>query len=75
MAYFGPETMFLLSLEPEQRDYLTDAVNEALKLRAEGLNDDEISGRLAHAILAIEGWTETPRIVRKIVLGAYAEAS
>ena len=36
MAYFGPETMFLLSLEPEQRDYLTDAVNEALKLRAEG---------------------------------------
>ena len=75
MAYFGPETMFLLSLEPEQRDYLTDAVNEALKLRAEGLNDYEISGRLAHAILAIEGWTETTPIVRKIVLGTYAEAS
>ena len=69
MGYFGPEAMFLLSLEPHQRDYLTDAVEEALRMRAEGLSDDEIAGRLAHAIRAVEGWTKTPRIVRQIVLG------
>lgn len=63
--------MFLLSLKPEQRDYLTDAIEEALRLRHEGLSDDEISAQLAHAILAIEGWTTTPRIVRRIVLGTY----
>jgi hypothetical protein len=68
-GYFGPEAMFLLALEPNQRDYLTDAVEEALRMRAEGLTDDEIAGRLAHAILAIEGWTNTPRIVRQIILG------
>lgn len=68
-GYFGPEAMFMLSLEPDQRDYLTDAVEEALRMRAEGLTDDEISGRLAHAILTVEGWTKTPRIVRQIILG------
>lgn len=73
MGYFGPEAMFVLSLEERQRDFLTDTVEEALKLRAEGLDDDEIQARLAHAILAIEGWTNTPRIVRQIVLGTYAE--
>jgi hypothetical protein len=68
-GYFGPEAMFMLSLEPDQRDYFTDAMEEALKMRAEGLTDDEISGRLAHAILTVEGWTKTPRIVRQILLG------
>jgi len=72
MGYFGPEVMFVLSLDGRQRDFLTDTVEEALKLRAEGLDDDEIQARLAHAILAIEVWTNTPRIVRQIVLGTYA---
>ena len=67
--YFGPEAMFMLSLEPNQREYFTDAVEEAIRMRAEGLSDDEISTRLAHAILAVEGWTKTPRIVRQIILG------
>jgi len=73
MECFGPEAMFVLSLDERQRDFLTDTVEEALKLRAEGLDDDEIQGHLAHAIIAIEGWTNTPRIVRRVVLGAYAD--
>lgn len=63
--------MFLLSLKPEQRDYMTDTIEEAVKLRSEGMSDDEISGRLAFAIRTVEGWTPTPRIVRQLVLGRY----
>lgn len=70
-GYVGPETMFLLSLKPEQRDYMTDTIEEAVKLRSEGLSDDEISGRLAFAIRTVEGWTSTPRIVRQMILGTY----
>ncbi|MBM4056829.1 MAG: hypothetical protein FJ275_01160 [Planctomycetes bacterium] len=69
MGYFGPEAMFVLSLDERQRDFLTDTIEEALKLRMEGLDDDEIQARLAHAILAIERWTKTPRIIRRIILG------
>ena len=67
--YFGPEAMFMLSLESHQREYFIDAVEEAARMRAEGLPDDEISACLAHAILTVEGWTKTPRIVRQIILG------
>lgn len=66
--------MFMLSLTPNQREYVTDAVEEALKMKSEGLSEQEISDRLAFAILAIEKWTNTPRIVRRIVLGTYAAA-
>ncbi len=66
--------MFMLSLTPNQREYVTDAVEEALKMKSEGLSEQEISDRLAFAILAIEKWTKTPRIVRRIVLGTYAAA-
>jgi len=69
MGYLGPEVMFVLSLDERRRDFLTDTIEEALKLRAEGLNNDEIQARLAHAILAIESWTSTPRIARQIILG------
>jgi hypothetical protein len=74
-GYVGPETMFMLSLKPEQREFLTDAVEEALKLRSEGLNNEDISYRLAHAILTIEKWTSTPRIVRRLILGTYETPS
>lgn len=74
MNYVGPETMFLLSLEPEQREFLTDTIEEAVKMRSEGLGDDEIAGRLADAIRTVEGWTSTPLIVRKLVLGTYDAA-
>jgi hypothetical protein len=67
--YHTPETMFMLSLRPEQRDYFTDLIEEAVKMRSEGFNDEEILGRLAHAVLTVESWTSTPRIVRRIVLG------
>ena len=73
-GYVGPETMFMLSLKPEQREFVTDTVEEALKMRSEGLSERDISDRLAYAILTIEGWTSTPRIVRRIVLGTYAAA-
>lgn len=63
--------MFLLSLKPEQRDYMTDTIEEAVKLRSEGMSDDEISGRLAFAIRTVEGWSSTPRIVRQMILGTY----
>lgn len=69
--YVGPETMFMLSLKPDQREFVSDTVEEALKMRAEGLNEEDIAGRLAYAILTIEGWTSTPRIVRRIILGTY----
>lgn len=74
MSYFGPKAMFMLSLQPEQREYFTDLIEEAVKLRSEGLDDDDIVGSLAHAILTVEGWTETPRIVRSIVLGKHGAA-
>ena len=74
-GYVGPETMFMLSLKPLQRDFVTDTVEEALKLRSEGLTNEDISCRLAHAILTIEGWTSTPRIVRRIILGTYEAPS
>ncbi len=71
-GYVGPETMFMLSLKPEQREFVTDAVEEALKMRSDGLSEEDIAGTLAYAILTIEKWTQTPRIVRRIVLGTYA---
>ena len=74
-GYVGPEMMFMLSLEPQQRDFVTDTVEEALKLRSEGLNDQDISYRLAHAIITIEKWTSTPRIVRRLILGTYETPS
>ena len=56
MDYFGPETMFMLSLQPEQREYFIDLIEETVKLRSEGLGDSMIVGSLAHAILTVEGW-------------------
>jgi hypothetical protein len=70
-GYVGPETMFMLSLDPQQRDFVTDTVEEALKMRSEGLNDRDISYRLAYAIFTIEKWTSTPRIVRRLILGTH----
>lgn len=67
--------MFMLSLEPQQQDFVTDTVEEALKLRSEGLNDQDIFYRLAYAIITIEKWTSTPRIVRRLILGAYETPS
>lgn len=66
--------MFLLSLQPQQREFVTDTVEEAVKMRAEGLGDDEIADRLAYAIRAIEDWTSTPRIVRRMILGERGDA-
>jgi hypothetical protein len=71
-GYVGPEAMFMLSLKPEQRDFVIDTMEEALKMRSEGLNDEDIAGSLAYEILTIENWTHTPRIVRRIILGTYA---
>ena len=69
MQHLTEEARFLLSLDPGQRDYVTDALEEALILRAEGLSRDEIAGRLAHAVLAAEGWSDAPGLARRIILG------
>jgi hypothetical protein len=69
--YVGPETMFMLSLKPDQREFVTDTVEEAVKMRSEGLDERDIESQLKQAIQMIEGWTTTPRIVRRIVLGIY----
>jgi hypothetical protein len=69
--YVGPETMFMLSLKPDQREFVTDTVEEAVKMRSEGLDEKDIESQLKQAIQMIEGWTTTPRIVRRIVLGIY----
>ncbi len=63
--------MFMLSLKPDQREFVTDTVEEAVKMRSEGLDEKDIESQLKQAIQMIEGWTTTPRIVRRIVLGIY----
>lgn len=63
--------MFMLSLKPDQREFVTDTVEEAVKMRSEGLDERDIESQLKQAIQMIEGWTTTPRIVRRIVLGIY----
>jgi hypothetical protein len=67
----SPETMFLLSLPSQQREFLTDTVEEAVRMRSEGLIDEDIAERLSEAIERLEGWTSTPEIIRRIVLGIY----
>jgi hypothetical protein len=61
----------MLSLKPDQREFVTDTVEEAVKMRSEGLDEKDIESQLKQAIQMIEGWTTTPRIVRRIVLGIY----
>jgi hypothetical protein len=73
-GYIGPETMFMLSLTPDQREYVSDIVEESLQMRSEGMSEEEISSQLDEAIRIIESWTKTPRIVRRIVMGTYAAA-
>jgi hypothetical protein len=72
-TYVGPETMFMLSLKPDQREFVADTVEEAIKMRSEGVDEMDIETQLSPAILTIESWTRTPRIVRRIVLGIYEE--
>lgn len=69
--YVGPETMFMLSLKPDQREFLSDTIEEAVSMRAEGLNTSEIEQRLSEAIAIVESWSSTPRIVKRLVLGTY----
>jgi len=69
MGYFGPETMFLLSLPSDGRDTLYDLVEEALQLRMSGLSTAEIEERLERDIAYVESVSSTPRMVRRIVLG------
>lgn len=66
--------MFMLSLTPDQREYVSDIVEESLQMRSEGMSEEEISSQLDEAIRIIESWTKTPRIVRRIVMGTYAAA-
>jgi len=72
-TYVGPETMFMLSLKPNQREFVSDTVEEAIKMRSEGVDETDIEIQLSPAISTIESWTRTPRIVRRIVLGIYEE--
>jgi len=71
MSYFGPETMFMLSLQPQQREFFSDLIEDAGALRYQGMSDDEILDTLSEGISTVEGWTETPRIVRIIILGEH----
>lgn len=69
LAYFNPQTMFLLSLDEESRDRISDLVNEAVQLRASGLSTEEIEQRLDGDLCLLESCSSTPRMVRNIVLG------
>lgn len=69
VAYFNAQTTFLMSLDAESRDRLTDLIEDSLQLRSAGLSTEEIEQRLDDDMTLIEGRTSTPRMVRLLVLG------
>ena len=58
-----------MSLDAESRDRLTDLIEDSLQLRSAGLSTEEIEQRLDDDMKLIEGRTQTPRMVRLLVLG------
>jgi flagellar motor component MotA len=69
VAYFNAQTTFFMSLDAESRDRLTNLIEDSLQLRSAGLSTKEIEERLNDDMKLIEGCTQTPRMVRLLVLG------
>ena len=58
-----------MSLDAESRDRLTDLIEDSLQLRSAGLSTEEIEQQLDDDMKLIERCTQTPRMVRLLVLG------
>jgi hypothetical protein len=71
MTFLNAQTMFLLSLDTESRDRMSELVNEAVQLMSSGLPVCEIEKRLEDDLKLLESGTPTPRMVRNIVLGGF----
>jgi len=69
VAYFNAQTTFFMSLDAESRNRLTDLIEDSLQLRSAGLSTEEIEQRLNDGMKLIEGRTQTPLMVRLLVLG------